>query len=297
MDFLNKRIILVLITIVLAFLFFYRLVLFPKQISREKQLKAVVTRLNKEKDSVRENLEKDKARLQELLNKRLDFNFTVAGENPFRERIPSFLEEIQQISSLYRIQIQKIELMNEEILKDYNRYPFSLIFLSDYSGLIRFVRHLERDLHLNVVEFFIEAEKGSNGTLIAKCILDAYELKGKEILALSKVLPTKVKKTSSNPFFDLLMNPFQRPAATTTDFNFKDPHQLQGIIRFSDSSGLDRELPKAIIDNKLYEVGDELEGKKIIDIQEDRVLFDGKTPPIVLEKGTGTTIDENVKKE
>jgi hypothetical protein len=41
---------------------------------------------------------------------------------------------------------------------------------------------------------------------------------------------------------------------------------------------------QAIIDNREYKIGDRLGERTIVDILEDRVLLDGKTPPLILKR-------------
>jgi len=277
MGFFNRRIILILLSFFVAFLVFYSLVLYPQQKTKENRRKAKVARLNTEIESAQKVLEKERARVQEILNKRLDFNFMIAEQRPFKQRLSSLLEEIQRISSNYGIVIQKIEPMKEEEFETYTKYPLTMDFISDFRGFVQFIRHVEEDLNLNLGEFSVEREKGQEGKLLARCIINAYELKGMGIIDIAKFQKGGIKKEKDLSSIQIKRDPFQRPGMEKKAVAFHETYRLQGIIKWGKSY-------QAIIDNKEYKAGDRLGERTIVDIKEDRVVFEGNTPPLVIQR-------------
>lgn len=277
MGFYNRRVILIILAFFLSFLIFYSLFLFPQQRTKESRRKARVAKLNSEIESAQKALDKEKARVHELM-KGIDFNFTIAGERPFKVMIPSLLEEIQHLSSSCGIVINRIEPMKEEDFETYRKYPFTVEFISDYRGLVKFVRHIENDLKLNLGEFSVESQKGSEGQIFARFIINAYEMKDGGAMELQKFQKAEVRKRRNliSPV-EIKRDPFQHPGGEKKTPPLHEAHHLQGIIKWGKSY-------QAIIDNKEYKVGDILGERTIVDIQEDRVILDGKTPPLVLKR-------------
>ena len=85
------------------------------------------------------------------------------------------------------------------------------------------------------------------------------------------IVPTK-RSTAKTDFVSWDRNPF---APKTTPAKVVAKFTLSGII-------WDQKEPKALINNVVVGIGDEIDGNKVVDIKQDRVVLNDGTEDIIL---------------
>jgi Tfp pilus assembly protein PilO len=271
----NRGILLIILVGVAALTMIYALFLHPKQSHKRQEIQEEERRVKALLEATQIQLTKTEEAIQAVLEQGVPL--CPRAERGWEEWQNLLIKDVDNLVRDTQVTLLKFEPGAPEEQLFSVKHPFQLQFRGTFSSISRFLQGLEQGLRLVPEQWSIETDskEGEERALKATCSAIAYEWTG-------EVLHPPAGETEEFQPLQMasLRDPFVREEETSGAISSPLPtHRLTltGILNF-------RGEPTAIINGRPYKVGDRLEGKPILSIEDDKVIIEGEPRPLKIER-------------
>ncbi len=187
--------------------------------------------------------------------------------------------QISKLANKWRIKLISFSPAEKEEKGDFTKISFVGEIIATYLDMVNFFRELEEKERLIIDNLKISTISTSPRKHRAQFALSCIEFRDQLLQDLAEAekiyAPTSsqetrvVKNISRDPFFNPLEGTYissLEPRAQPGYIDLSGEHDLAGIISFPQPRA-------AIIDHKIVKKGDQINGKEVIDIEQDRVIL------------------------
>jgi hypothetical protein len=260
----------------------YAIFLHPKKSRKVEEIRVETARMNDLRALTEKKLTQTKTAIRALWGENLPIYPT--GNHAWDQKRSELINGIDDWLQRYNLLLVKIEPLEPEESPYLMLHPYHLEFSGDFGSICGFLNGLESGMRLALDEWALLSEGGENDALRCICRVVALEWKGKLLS-----IPEWGRGGMDEPVFVADGNPFGervkiKSMPTDSSTSSESPQQaerprlnLRGIMKSKDQR-------RAIINGRIYQVGERVEGHRILVISEDEVVLEGVPKPLRIER-------------
>lgn len=268
--------------LIAVLLIVYAIFLHPKKSRRAEEVRVETVRMEEMKALTEKKLVQTKTAIRALWGE--DLPIYPSGNHAWDRKRSELINGIDDWLQRYNLLLVKIEPLEPEESPYLMLHPYHLEFAGSFGSICGFLNGLESGMRLALDEWALLSEGRENDGLRCICRVIALEWKGKLLS-----IPEWGRGGMDEPVFIVDGNPFgprakPKPFPTDSSTSSMSPKKaerprlhLRGIMK---SKGQRR----AIINGKIYQVGERVGGHRILAISEDEVVLEGVPNPLKIER-------------